>query len=495
MKITPSYEEFAKCFAAGNMAAFSAEISTDMDTAVSVYYKLVGDGDGFIFESVDMNKNYGRYSFIGTQPYAQIQLYREQAVVEEKDRRFTIAGNPAQSLKTYLKKYKVAASGELPLLNGGAIGFFNYEAVATFERVRGLEVPADKLLGQFMLCRVLLVMDHIKHTSRLVLLTELDKVTPPEAVYKAAADELRRLYEDFQQSAVPRRKALPTNSANLFTETLIGAAEEYMEQVRKAKEYILAGDIFQVVLSHRFSCRLTRPPFYLYRRLRQINPSPYMFYMKFGDRKLVGASPEMLVKVSGDTVYTYPIAGTRRRGKDMAEDKLLAADLLADAKECAEHAMLVDLGRNDIGRVSEPGTVEVTKLMEIEKFSHVMHMVSEVKGKVKKKYHALDVLEACFPAGTVSGAPKARAMEIIHELEDRPREAYAGCVGYVDFAGNLDVCIAIRTIRIEKERAYLQVGAGIVADSVPENEYREIMQKAAVLFDVLREVESSAVID
>lgn len=495
MRITPGYDEFVKIYEHDNMAAFSLEISTDMETAVSIYYKLVGDSDGFIFESVDMNKNYGRYSFIGTEPYAAVQLYKNRAVIEEGTNSFTIDGNPADSLQQYLSKYKVTASDELPLINGGAIGFFNYEAVATFERVRGLELPEDKLLGQFMLCRILLVMDHIKHTSQLVYLTALEKKEKPAAIYKNAVTNLMKVYEQLKNAVVKPDSNIAVNNNDLFSSAFIGAAQEYMEQIKKAKEYIKAGDIFQVVLSHQFSCDLQRPPFYLYRRLRQINPSPYMFYMKFGSRLLVGASPEMLVKVAGDTVYTYPIAGTRRRGSDMAEDRELAADLLADEKECAEHAMLVDLGRNDIGRVSQPGTVEVTKLMEIEKFSHVMHMVSEVKGKIKPEYKPLDVLKACFPAGTVSGAPKARAMEIIHELEKTTREAYAGCVGYVDFSGNLDMCIAIRTIRIENKRAYLQVGAGIVADSVPENEYREIMQKAAVMFDVVKEVENGAFID
>jgi anthranilate synthase component 1 len=494
VNIKPSFEEFCNLPSADNMAAFSMEISTDMDTAVSVYYKLVGEKNGFIFESVDMNKNYGRYSFIGARPYASVELYKEKAVIHEGEAVFETKGNPADSLKKYLSRYHVT-SGSEPLVNGGAIGFFNYESVATFERVRGLELSSDKLLGQFMLCRVLLVMDHIKHTSRLIYLVKIDKDEDKEKFYNEKKNELKKIYDDFQNAVVPRREPIPDNDANLFADTLDGAAAEYMAQIRKAKEYIAAGDIFQVVLSHQFSCNLTKPPFYFYRRLRQINPSPYMFYMKFGDRKLIGASPEMLVKVSGDTVYTYPIAGTRKRGKDMAEDKILAADMLSDVKECAEHAMLVDLGRNDIGRVSEAGTVEVTKLMEIEKFSHVMHMVSEVKGKVLKKYHALDVLKACFPAGTVSGAPKARAMEIINELEQKTREAYAGCVGYVDFSGNLDMCIAIRTIRVEGQKAYLQVGAGIVADSVPENEYREIMQKAAVMFAVVKEVENSAIIN
>ncbi|MBO5515542.1 MAG: anthranilate synthase component I family protein, partial [Schwartzia sp.] len=263
--------------------------------------------------------------------------------------------------------------------------------------------------------------------------------------------------------------------------------------IRTIKEHIFAGDIFQAVPSFRFEEKITRPPFLFYRRLRQVNPSPYMFYMNFGTTKLVGASPERLVKIVDGVVYTYPIAGTRRRGRNDAEDAALAEELMADEKERAEHAMLVDLARNDLGRISEPGSVKVTKLMAVEHFSHVMHMVSEVIGKLKKDLTPMDVLRASFPAGTVSGAPKLRAMEIVRSLEPVPRKSYAGAVGYMDFAGNMDVCITLRTMRIENDdTAYIQAGAGIVADSVPENEYNEFLQKAKALFKVVEEVENDA---
>ncbi len=279
--------------------------------------------------------------------------------------------------------------------------------------------------------------------------------------------------------------AMPKQAKSLPIDEI--AQEKFIAIVEKAKEHILAGDIFQVVLSQQFRSKLKKHPFSLYRRLRQVNPSPYMFYINFGQRKLVGASPEMLVKLSGNEVLTYPIAGTRPRGKDEAEDALLAAELLADTKEKAEHAMLVDLGRNDIGRISLPGTVQVRRMMEIEKFSHVMHMVSAVAGHVNPKFAAVHVLSACFPAGTVSGAPKARAMEIIHELENLQRGPYAGAVGYLDFKGNMDTCITIRTMVIDGEEVVIQTGAGIVADSVPEKEYLEVLQKAKVLFQVIGE--------
>ena len=302
------------------------------------------------------------------------------------------------------------------------------------------------------------------------------------------AERLRAPVTLAAKTAAKRRKPLD------FLAKYESDSGDFIAVVEKAKEHIFAGDIFQVVPSRQFREKITKPSFHFYRRLRQVNPSPYMFYLNFGSVKLVGASPEMLVKVAGDKIFTYPIAGTRRRGRNDEEDAALAAELKADAKECAEHAMLVDLARNDIGRISEAGSVRVTKLEEIEKFSHVLHMVSEVVGRLKKECRPLDVLAAAFPAGTVSGAPKLRAMEIIRELEPVKRDTYAGTVGYMDFYGNMDMCITLRTMRIENdETAVIQAGAGIVADSVPENEYREILQKARALFEVVEEVENDVV--
>ena len=266
--------------------------------------------------------------------------------------------------------------------------------------------------------------------------------------------------------------------------------QDFADTIASCKEYINAGDIFQVVPSKQFRTKLTKPPFLFYRRLRQVNPSPYMFYLNFGRKKFVAASPEMLVKVAGEYVYTYPIAGIRRRGASEEEDSALEAELKHDIKECAEHSMLVDLARNDIGRISQPGSVVVTKLRQVERFSHVMHMVSEVRGTLKKGYTPMDVMRACFPAGTVSGAPKLRAMEIINELEPVKRGSYAGTVGYMDFAGNMDMCITLRTMFIDGDNAYIQAGAGIVYDSKAEFEYKEILQKAKAMFTVVEEVEN-----
>ena len=377
----------------------------------------------------------------------------------------------------------------LPPFGGGAVGYLNFESIATWERIRGMEIPADLLLGEFMCCRLLIAMDHLTHSAKLIYLAEIPAdASARERVYAQVAERIAEIHEILRaplQLPAEETTPAPVSAVQISPTDEEASRARYINHVLKAKEYIAAGDIFQVVPSHPFRRTLTEPPFSLYRRLRRVNPSPYMFFMDFGPRQLVGASPEMLVKLQDGQVFTCPIAGTRPRGKTREEDARLAAELLADEKECAEHAMLIDLGRNDIGRISLPGTVNVTKLMEVENFSHVMHIVSEVNGTLDPKYTATEVLKACFPAGTVSGAPKIRAIEIINELETERRGPYAGAVGYFDFRGNMDTCITIRTFRIEGDQVTIQTGGGIVADSVPETEYQEIRHKANVLFQVL----------
>lgn len=495
MRIETSLKEFCQRAETEKVLAVTAELSTDMETPVSLYYKIVGDDIGFILESVNMHTNFGRFSFIGAEPFATLTCYKNELVIDAFDGRQTIEKSPMQAVKEYLSYFSDAGqSFHMPLLGGGAVGYFSYETIETIERIRQMESPEDMVLGQFLLCHVILVMDHLKHTSKIVYLTPNNRNIDTEFLYQTALEKIyyinQQIKNEIKKEKVKVKEKRYHSGHKLgFSERYGKEEREFVQKVLKAKEYIASGDIFQIVLSKQFTCDLKKPSFYLYRRLRQINPSSYMFYMNFGNLKLVGASPEMLVKVSGDTVYTYPIAGTRPRGVSNQEDELLAQDLKADEKECAEHAMLVDLGRNDIGRISKAGTVKVNKLMEIEKFSHVMHMVSEVSGQLEQKYSTIDALKACFPAGTVSGAPKVRAMEIIHELEAVKRESYAGSVGYIDFQGNMDMCIAIRTIQVEGERATIRAGAGIVADSVPEKEYGEILQKAKVMFQVVEEVE------
>ena len=494
LRLRPSLEEYEKCAKETPLIAVSTEISIDLDTPVSIYYKLVGEAKGFLLESVDTSSHtLARYSFIGAEPFIRLQVFKNRLMIKDRDLMKCIDGDPVHALKQYMAARRPAAFGEnIPLANGGLVGYFNYEIVSTFDRVRGMEVGEEELLGEFMVCRVLVVFDALKNTARLVCLT--DASAGAAEAYAEAKRKMEALLTKMRGAIPATPTSFPPREEKVdFLKKYAEPPARVLDMIRTIKEHIFAGDIFQAVPSFRFEEKITRPPFLFYRRLRQVNPSPYMFYMNFGTTKLVGASPERLVKIVDGVVYTYPIAGTRRRGNNDAEDAALAEELMADEKERAEHAMLVDLARNDLGRISEPGSVKVTKLMAVEHFSHVMHMVSEVIGKLRKNLTPMDVLKASFPAGTVSGAPKLRAMEIVRSLEPTPRKSYAGAVGYMDFAGNMDVCITLRTMRIENDdTAYIQAGAGIVADSVPENEYNEFLQKAKALFKVVEEVENDA---
>ena len=497
MKLTLNKDEFIAAAKSANLITISTELTMDLDTPVSIYYKLVGDKKGYIMESVDTTQQqFGRYSFIGGEPFVRVQVFADKLLVSENGLMKSIAGAPHETMKAYAARFTPsAADGEaLPLVHGGLAGYFTYETAATFDRVRGVELDDEQLLGQFMMCRYLVVYDALKNSAQLHYLADIRAGEDTGELYDSIVERLAamraRLAAPFTPPAAePAKRKTPVD----FMARYKTAPKDFLNVIDTIKEHIYAGDIFQAVPSFRFCEKITRPAFLFYRRLRQVNPSPYMFYYNFGEVKLVGASPEMLIKVSGDTVYTYPIAGTRKRGKNDEEDALLAADLRSDEKECAEHAMLVDLARNDLGRISVPGSVRVPKLMEIERFSHVSHMVSSVVGEIAPAYAPMDVLRATFPAGTVSGAPKLRAMEIIHEEEQEPRGFYAGTVGYMDFRGNMDMCITLRTMCIENDdTAIIQSGAGIVKDSVPEKEYLEILQKAKALFEVVEEVENNA---
>ena len=495
MKAFPEKEEFCRLAATYSVMPVSVELPTDMETPVSLYYKLVGDEPGFILESAQTGKNFGRYSFIGTRPLATFTAYSNKAELSFGDCIFKEQGQPHLLLADFLKRFSMPEMPELPSFAGGAVGYAAYESVASWERVCGLTIPDDLPLIELLVCKFIIVMDHLTHCTQLINLVHLTPEVQVAAEYEQALQELEKLVAKLSQPVIlPDDQSAQDSQPNVTAE-LNDAEDEafrkqqYINMVEQAKEYIAAGDIFQVVLSRPFHYKLTQHPFALYRRLRQANPSPYMFYINFGDKQLVGASPERLVKLEDGKVLTCPIAGTRRRGETPAEDEVLAAELLADTKECAEHAMLVDLGRNDIGRVSLPGTVTIDRMMEVEKYSHVMHIVSEVSGQVDPKFSAVDVLAACFPAGTVSGAPKVRAMEIIYELEGDSRGPYAGAVGYFDFRGNMDTCITIRTLIIDGQQVTVRTGAGIVADSVPEMEYKEIMQKGRVLMQLIEEAE------
>lgn len=490
MKAFPTKEEFCQLAATYSVLPVCVSLPTDLETPVSLYYKLVGDEPGFILESAQTGKSFGRYSFIGTKPLAAFTAYAQQAEIVRNGDSTQVPGQPAPLLKDFLKAFSMPELPELPSFFGGAVGYVAYEAVATWERICGLTIPADLPLMELLVCKYIIALDHLTHSTQLINLVQLVPGAQVSELYEQALQEVAQLAEKISQPVVlPEYQATAENglSEAAAAENADCCKQQYIRMVEQAKEYIAAGDIFQVVLSRPFHYKLTQHPFALYRRLRQANPSPYMFYINFGEKQLVGASPERLVKLENNKVLTCPIAGTRRRGTTPEEDDALAAELLADAKECAEHAMLVDLGRNDIGRVSLPGTVNLDRMMEVEKYSHVMHIVSEVSGQVDPKFSAVDVLAACFPAGTVSGAPKVRAMEIIHELEGDSRGFYAGAVGYFDFRGNMDTCITIRTLQVEQQQITVRTGAGIVADSVPELEYREIMHKGKVLMQLIEE--------
>lgn len=489
----PGKIEFCQLAQQYNIIPVYTDVLTDMETPVSLYYKLVGDEVGFILESADSSKNFGRYSFIGADPFAIVTGRAQYSEIKLDGQIQEIVGSPIEVLQGFMKNFSFPEFSDLPPFTGGGVGYFSYESIGTWERVRGQVLPDEMILSELLFCQVIIVMDHLTHSTKLMYLARLTAEENASDTYEVALKQLEKWLKKLQATVtLPRNKMSMSLGGGTNSVDKV-AQEKFIKSVKTAKEHILAGDIFQVVLSQQFRSKLKKHPFSLYRRLRQLNPSPYMFYINLGPRKLVGASPEMLVKLAGGEVLTYPIAGTRPRGKDVREDSQLAAELLADVKERAEHAMLVDLGRNDIGRISLPGSVTVRRMMEIENFSHVMHLVSEVAGKINPQYEALDVLTACFPAGTVSGAPKVRAMEIINDLEDAARGPYAGAVGYLDFRGSMDTCITIRTIVIDGDEVKVQAGAGIVADSVPEKEYQEILQKAKVLFQVVGEDEDDGI--
>jgi anthranilate synthase component 1 len=455
-------------------------------------------GASFLLESVEGGEQVGRYSFIGVNPRATIALRGQ--VVERSGGAGAIAGVQVQPtsevgrtlaegedilhvLKAELGQYTHAAVPGLPRLAGGAVGYLGYDVVRFFERLPETAAPVlDIPDALFLLADTLAVFDHARH--RLILLANAIVGEDVEAAYVDALRRIDRLAEKLLRPlpAVPtRRWGGSAGDGNGLEANM--SRERYEEMVRQAKEYITAGDIFQVVLSQRFSRRTSAHPFAVYRALRMLNPSPYMFYFDFAplDLQVIGASPEMHVRLEDGIASLRPIAGTRRRGANLAEDAALAEELLADPKERAEHVMLVDLGRNDIGRVSEYGSVAVKEFMAVERYSHVMHIVSHVEGRVRPGLDAFDLMRATLPAGTVSGAPKVRAMEIIEELEGQRRGLYAGAVGYFSHDGSMDTCIAIRTMVMQGDRIFVQAGGGIVADSDPAAEYQESVNKASAL--------------
>ena len=472
------------------------ELPADIDTPVSVYLKLRGLGPSFLLESVEGGEHLARYSMIGTQPRAILKAWRERAVLEEEGRwtELPLAGRDVLDvLREQLARYDTLPQSALPRFAGGAVGYMGYGLVRSFERI---PQRAPDTLGlpeaAFLLCDRLVIYDHLKHSLLVVAHANLNGGDAARREAEVAIDELVTRLSRPLPAQRPSPAGLPAPSTEEFSSS--SSREQFEASVVAAKAYIAAGDIFQVVLSRRIHRRTSAQPFDIYRALRRVNPSPYMFYLELPDGlRLMGSSPEVLVRLDRGIVETRPLAGTRRRGKTPAEDEALAAELLADPKERAEHVMLVDLARNDLGRVCRFGSVHTPIMMEIERYSHVMHIVSEVRGELDPSRDAYDVLRACFPAGTVSGAPKVRAMEIIEELEPEQRGPYAGAVGYFDFSGNMDTCITIRTMVMQGDRVYLQAGAGIVADSDPSREFDETTNKLRALSQALELAEQGQI--
>ncbi len=458
----------------------------DLETPISAFLKLCPDGSAFLLESAAGGEQVARYSFLGYNPFLVVKGQGLEVEMCWCDgRRVKTEQGPFAVLRTLFREYGLPAHPAIPRFCGGAVGYFGYDNVGLLEPVG--ESPQDELglpdtYLQFM--ENIVIFDHFIHKIHLVVNRPVLDGESPETAEQAASGSLQDMVATLAGPLPETEETAALNQAVVIPRGNL-SENEFIQRVKTAKEYILAGDIFQVVLSQRFAVAIEGEPFTIYRRLRGLNPSPYMFFLRFEDVTLVGASPEMLVRVEGTTVTTRPIAGTRRRGNSEEEDRALESGLVNDPKEMAEHVMLVDLGRNDIGRVARYGTVKVKEYAKVERFSHVMHLASEVTGELAPGQGAMEALEACFPAGTLSGAPKVRAMQIINELETVKRGPYGGAVGYLDFAGNMDTCITIRTMVIKDGIAYIQAGAGIVADSVPEVEYQETFHKAQAMFATL----------
>ena len=478
----PSQEQYVEMAQDYNLIPVYTELFVDMETPISIFKKVCRGQYTYLLESVEGGENLARYSFIGLEPFFRYQCRNGNGVIEDSKGTREVKGDPLNTLKGIMDNYHAPKIDGLPRFYGGAVGYFGYDLIKYVE-----EIPEDTVNDidlpdcHFILTRLVLIFDHVKHKVKIVVNTEpgSDAAIVYEEALKWIDSVKKRINQP--QADVNRLNREVVNKKYLSNMT----KDEYMDKVEKAKEYIKAGDIFQVVISQRLTMPLQGEPFDIYRNLRTVNPAPYLYYLNFGGMVIIGSSPEMLIRVEDGIVQTRPIAGTRPRGHSKEEDLKLEKELLADEKERAEHLMLVDLGRNDAGRVSEFGSVLVKDFMQVERYSHVMHIVSNVSGRLKQGNTPYDALKACFPAGTVSGAPKVRAMEIIEELEPTRRGVYAGAIGYFGFTGNMDTCITIRTILVYKGKTYVQAGAGIVADSDAEKEYDETINKAKALLETL----------
>ncbi len=490
--VHPDYREFKSKAKEGNLIPVYREILADLETPLSAFLKLKGK-TCFLLESVEGGEKWARYSFIGSNPSVTIEGKGKNIHVKKGRHRetLTVQNDPLEIVSAELKKYKPVIMPGLPRFFGGFVGYIGYDTVRYFEELPDRHHPGLNLPDIFlMLTDTLVVFDNLTHKIKVISNAHIED--SPKKAYEKATKKIDAIVRKLKSKAAhlvgasPRRRKSLSQKASFVSNF---SKHDFLKAVEKTKEYIVAGDVIQTVISQNFQRDTDVQPINAYRALRVINPSPYMYYIETGRSTIVGSSPEILVRVEGDTIELRPIAGTRRRGRTPEEDLFFEEELKADPKEIAEHIMLVDLGRNDTGRVSKTGSVEVTELMTVERYSHVMHLVSNVVGKLRKGHNAFDVLRASFPAGTVTGAPKIRAMEIIEELEPTTRGPYAGSVGYFDFSGNMDMCITIRTIIFKNKKAYIQAGAGIVTDSDPEKEYKETVNKAKGMFKAIEMAE------
>ncbi|MGC1384801.1 MAG: anthranilate synthase component I [Candidatus Acidiferrales bacterium] len=501
--IQPNFKTFTKLAREGNLVPVYETYTADLLTPVGAHLRLAHNGKySFLLESVEGGENIARYTFTGANPEKVFRSRgRESTITDRRGKVCKLGGSssgsgegdPINELRRLVSRYHPVRVPGLPPLIAGAIGYFSYDMVRLIEKIPASgkdELQLDESVMMFYLG--LVAFDHVRHRVWVIQSVFTDGAGTLREKYDAAASEVARTRRRLEGPLPKQRHAKsgkPLKVESNFTKA------NYIAAVEKAKEYIRAGDIFQVVPSQRFSAATHADPFEMYRALRVVNPSPYLYFLHLDDISVVGSSPEMLVKVQGREAHYRPIAGTVPRGRTEAEDQALEAQLIADPKERAEHIMLVDLGRNDLGRVCEYGSVAVERLMFVERYSHVMHLVSSLRGKLREGTDFFDALMACFPAGTVSGAPKVRAMQIIDELEPSRRGIYAGAIMYLDFSGNLDCCIALRTLVAKNGRAYIQAGGGVVADSVPENEYQETVNKARAIVTALEIAHNAAAND
>jgi anthranilate synthase component I len=483
----PDFKQFSQLAREATLVPVVKSVSADLLTPVSAFLAIAeNEPHAFLLESVERGEQIGRYTFLGVRPYMRVKAREGRVTIERGRKRETLTENIFHLLKLLLREHRTATVPGLPPFTAGAVGYFAYDVVRQLERI-GEHAQDDLSLpdAELMFFDRLLAFDHLRHQIHIVAAADVSRESPRQAYTRAIRDiaALEKKLARGLSAAAWRKPKRPAGKLNIRPRT---RREDFLRSVKHAKEYIAAGDIFQVVLSQRLDFTPGVAPFDLYRALRQVNPSPYLYFLRMNDTHILGSSPEMLVRVTGRKLEYRPIAGTHPRGRDEAEDLRLEQQMRNDEKERAEHVMLVDLGRNDLGRVSEYGSVKVKDLMYVERYSHVMHLVSALEGTLRKDLDALDAFAACFPAGTLSGAPKVRAMQIIEELEPTRRGIYGGSVLYADFAGNLDSCIGIRTMLMQGKKAYLQAGAGIVADSDPATEFQESINKAQAL---LRAVE------